>query len=95
MDDGNPFDFMSKSQACDVNTDRDLTLNGTTTTADYEDRYSSARGTMNFDKESFMRTHDINNTVVVNPEKRVKKLLLSLIDLYTEVFDKNIFNEVH
>ena len=50
---------------------------------------------MNFDKASFMRTHDTRDMVVVNPEKRVKKLLLSLIDLYTEVFDKNIFNEVH
>ena len=50
---------------------------------------------MNFDKESFMRTHDTKDHVVVNPEKRVKKLLLALIDLYTEVFDKNIFNEVH
>ena len=50
---------------------------------------------MNFDKASFMRTHDTRDRVIVNPEKRVKKLLLSLIDLYTEVFDKNTFNEVH
>ena len=32
--------------------------------------------------------------MVVNPKKRLKKLLLQLIDLYTEVFDSSIFSEV-
>ena len=45
-----------------------------------------------FDKDCFMKNHDSTNTVVVNPEKRVKKLLLKLIDLYTEVFDPEIFS---
>ena len=41
-----------------------------------------------------MRNHAGSEKVVINPEKRAKKLLLELIDLYTEVFDPSIFSEV-
>ena len=41
-----------------------------------------------------MRAYADTEKVVINPEKRAKKLLLQLIDLYTEVFDPSIFSEV-
>ena len=87
------LEFMSKSQAYDYQNQnfRNMTLNGTITT---ENGGRSNKGSQNFDKESFMKAHDSTNNVIVNPEKRVKKLLLQLIDLYTEVFDPSIFSEV-
>ena len=91
--DNDGFEFVSKSQAIEADAARNMALNMTEDLSD-NDQFS-AKSSMNFDKASFMRTHDTKDMVVVNPEKRVKKLLLSLIDLYTEVFDKNTFNEVH
>ena len=82
---------MSRSEAIDPNAygNRDFALNGTVTTTEN----GTPKGSMNFDKESFMKAHDSSRNVIVNPEKRVKKLLLQLIDLYTEVFDPAIFSE--
>ena len=39
-----------------------------------------------FDRDTFMQTHGTITKVIVNPEKRIKKLLLKVVELWTEVF---------
>ena len=46
-----------------------------------------------FDRDTFLQTHDNLQKVVVNPEKRIKKLLLEVVALWTEVFLPENFKE--
>ena len=46
-----------------------------------------------FDRDTFMQVHGTLQKVVVNPEKRIKKLLLKVVDLWTEVFLPENFKE--
>ena len=61
-----------------------------------------ARGTMTtetesskltFDRDTFLSIHNSIKKVIVNPEKRVKKLLLKVVDMWTEVFRPENFKE--
>ena len=81
-EDDNAFEFINKA---DASPGYDMTLNRTLTSE------VGSKGT--FDKESFIKAYPSAKKEVINPEKRVKKLLLQLIDLYTEVFDPKNFSE--
>ena len=46
-----------------------------------------------FDRDTFLSIHSSIKKVIVNPEKRVKKLLLRVVDMWTEVFRPENFKE--
>lgn len=52
----------------------------------------TGKSSSEFRMDEFMAAHNPSNIEVINPEKKVQKLLVRLVDLYVQVMDDSIFD---